>query len=223
MSDATTVELDFVRYELDTMRQRATRMLAEMTKRRTVRDFSSEPVPLEVVRMCIQTAAQAPSGANKLPWSFVLVSDPDLKRQIRLAAEREEREFYEGRAPKEWLDDLAPLGTDADKPFLEAAPFLIVVFAHRHGPEGQKYYYVSESVGIACGFLLAALHQAGLATLTHTPSPMTFLRDILQRPQHERAYLIVPVGYPAHGCRVPNITRKALSEVLIEHHAAPSE
>jgi nitroreductase len=181
-----------------------------------VRDFSDEPIPDDVVERCIETAAQAPSGANKQPWTFVLVTDPAIKSEIRAAAEAEERAFYAGRAPPRWLADLEPLGTDADKPFLEEAPVLIVVFAQRRGASAdERHYYVSESVGIACGFLLAALHDAGLAALTHTPSPMAFLAEILERPATERAYLLIPVGYPAAGCQVPRIERKSLAEVLI--------
>jgi nitroreductase len=198
------------------MRARAEALFAELARRRTVREFSDEPVPLDVVERCIATAAQAPSGANKQPWTFVLVTDPEVKRRIRAAAEEEERAFYGGRAPERWLRDLEPLGTDEHKPFLTTAPALVVVFAQRHGADAdERHYYVAESVGIAVGFLLAALHHAGLATWTHTPSPMAFLGEILGRPAHERAYLLGPVGYPAPGCRVPDITRKALNEVLV--------
>jgi nitroreductase len=196
-------------------------MLDDARRRRSVRDFSDEPVPLDVVRRCIETAAQAPSGANKQPWTFVLVTDPELKRRIREGAEAEERAFYAGRASERWLADLEPLGTDAKKPFLETAPALIAVFAQRHGPEDAggepaRHYYVAESVGIACGFLIAALHHAGLATLTHTPSPMKFLGQILERPDNERPYLLLPVGYPAPDCEVPDIERKPLDTVLFE-------
>jgi nitroreductase len=209
-------ELEFTRLSEAEMRARADALFAELVRRRTVREFSDEPVPLDVVERCIATAAQAPSGANKQPWTFVLVTDPEVKRRIRAAAEEEERAFYGGRAPERWLRDLEPLGTDEHKPFLTTAPALVVVFAQRHGADAdERHYYVAESVGIAVGFLLAALHHAGLATLTHTPSPMAFLGEILGRPAHERAYLLVPVGYPAPGCRVPDITRKALNEVLV--------
>jgi nitroreductase len=209
-------ELEFTRLSEAEMRARADALFAELVRRRTVREFSDEPVPLDVVERCIATAAQAPSGANKQPWTFVLVTDPEVKRRIRAAAEEEERAFYGGRAPERWLRDLEPLGTDEHKPFLTTAPALVVVFAQRHGADAdERHYYVAESVGIAVGFLLAALHHAGLATLTHTPSPMAFLGEILGRPAHERAYLLVPVGYPAPGCRVPDITRKALDEVLV--------
>lgn len=189
-----------------------------MATRRTVRDFSSEPVPYPLIEQAIRTAATAPSGANQQPWHFVVVTDPELKRQIREAAEAEEKENYEHRFPPEWLEALAPFGTDANKPFLETAPYLIVVFALNHGltPEGAKikHYYVQESVGIATGFLLTALHMAGLATLTHTPSPMGFLTKILNRPANERPFLLIPVGYPAPGAQVPDLTKKPLSELL---------
>jgi nitroreductase len=166
---------------------------------------------------CIETAAQAPSGANKQPWTFVLVTDPATKKKIRLAAEEEERAHYGGRAPDSWLQDLEPLGTDEHKPFLETAPALIVVFAQRYGEtRDEQHYYVNESVGIAVGFLLAALHHAGFAALTHTPSPMKFLAAILGRPENERPYLLIPVGYPEDGCEVPDIRRKELKEVLVE-------
>ena len=198
------------------MRARAAAFLADLRTRRSVRHFSNSPVPLDVVRRCIEAAAQAPSGANKQPWTFALVTDPDLKRQIREGAEAEERVFYGGRAPQSWLDDLHPFGTDAVKPFLETAPALVVVFAQSKGPDDTKHYYVRESVGIATGMLLAALHLAGLATLTHTPSPMNFLGRILGRPASEKPYLLVPVGYPADDCEVPDISRKPLSEVLVE-------
>jgi nitroreductase len=170
---------------------------------------------MEVVRAAVLAAAQAPSGANKQPWTFVVVTDPQKKKTIRKAAEAEEESFYGGRAPKTWLDDLAPLGTDSNKPFLEEAPALIVVFSHGVDPGGKKNYYVRESVGIACGMLLAALQMSGVATLTHTPSPMGFLAEILDRPDHERPYLLIPIGYPATDCRVPQIVRKAEEEVLV--------
>lgn len=195
---------------------RSSAFLHELASRRSVREFSDRPVPREALEHCIATAASAPSGANKQPWTFVLVTDPALKARIREAAEREERAFYEGRAPERWLSDLAPLGTDWHKPFLEVAPALIVVFAQKHAAEADaRHYYVNESVGIAVGFLLAALHHAGLVSLTHTPSPMGFLGELLDRPDHERAYLLIPVGYPAPDARVPDITRKSLDEVLV--------
>jgi nitroreductase len=184
------------------------------TRRRSIREFSDRPVAKELLELIIKTAGTAPSGANKQPWRFVVVTDLKLKHEIRLAAEKEERENYERRMPQEWLDDLAALGTDWHKEFLEIAPALIVVFAISHEPDGRKNYYVSESVGIACGFLLAAIHNAGLVSLTHTPSPMGFLQKILNRPDNERPYLLIPVGYPKEGVTVPNIKRKELAEIV---------
>lgn len=181
-----------------------------------MRHFSDEAVPHEVLQNCVAAAASAPSGANKQPWTFVVVTDPALKSRLREAAEREEEAFYGGRASDKWLRDLAPLGVGPNKPFLEVAPALIVVFAQRRGGDGDQHYYVNESVGIAVGFLLAALHDAGLATLTHTPKPMKFLREILERPDHEHPYMLIPVGLPAEDCEVPAIVKKPLSEVLVE-------
>ncbi len=193
--------------------------LARMRERRTVRDFSSEPVPFELIENAVATAATAPSGANQQPWTFVVVGDPAIKRAIRQAAEAEEKISYEQRMSEAWLNALAPLGTDWHKPHLEAAPYLIVVFAQAYGLDaaGQKvkHYYVSESVGVAVGMLLCSLHCAGLAALTHTPNPMGFLSDILGRPPNERAYVVIPVGYPALDATVPAITKKPLSEVLV--------
>lgn len=193
--------------------------LALARRRRTVRDFSDEPVSFEVLRLAIEAAASAPSGANQQPWTFVIVTNAEVKRRIREAAEKEEHENYHGRMPDEWLRALAPLQTDWHKEFLEIAPALIVVFKQDYGldPEGRHvtHYYVNESVGIACGFLLAALNAAGLATLTHTPSPMGFLREILGRPKNEKPYLLIPVGHPAADCRVPDLRRKPLDQVLI--------
>ena len=197
-------------------RTRARAFREEMERRRSVRDFSSRPVPLDVLRDCIATASTAPSGANKQPWTFVLVTDPELRSRIRLEAEAVERTFYTSRAPDRWLRDLQPFGTTWQKPFLEIAPALIVVLAQKHGSDSdQRHYYVNESVGIAVGLLLAALHHAGLATLIHTPSPMTFLTEALGRPSNERPYVLVPVGYPAEGARVPDIEKKPLSDVLV--------
>jgi iodotyrosine deiodinase len=215
------IPLDFERLSPDESRDRAWRFLAELRRRRTVREFTPDAIPMEAVDAAIEAAASAPSGANRQPWRFVVVTDGELKRRIREAAEAEEREFYEKRATPEWLADLAPLGTDWRKPFLETAPCLIVVFRIDFEPalldDGtesvHKNYYVGESVGIAVGFLLAALHVAGLATLTHTPSPMAFLAEILGRPRNEKPYLLIPVGYPAPGTRVPNISKKSLDEV----------
>jgi len=189
----------------------------EMAQRRTVRDFAPTPVPRAVIERCLQAAGTAPSGANQQPWRFVAISNPALKHEIRLAAEAEEREFYGRRAPAEWRDALAPLGTDEHKPFLDVAPWLIAVFYERTGPEVDgrkpKRYYPHESTGIACGLLIAALHRAGLATLTHTPSPMAFLNEILHRPKNEVPFLLLVVGHPAPDCHVPDITRKPLSEI----------
>lgn len=188
----------------------------ELHLRRTVREFAATPVPIEVIAACLRAAGSAPSGANQQPWRFVAVADPAIKRRIREAAEAEEREFYLHRAPEEWLQALAPLGTDADKPFLETAPWLIAVFYERTGVgengEKQKRYYPHESTGIACGLLIAALHRAGLAMLTHTPSPMAFLNQILERPKNEMPYLLLVVGHAAPGCRVPDITRLPLEQ-----------
>ena len=196
--------------------RRRVRELAErLALRRTVRDFAPDPVPFDIIESAVAAAATAPSGANIQPWRFVVVTDPVVKQRIREGAEAEEREFYRRRASPEWLAALAPLGTDHDKPFLVTAPALIVVFEVHKGGSEPRPYYVKESVGIAVGFLLAALHSAGLATLTHTPSPMRFLGEILDRPANERPYVLVPVGYPAEGARVPDIHRKPLGEVLV--------
>lgn len=199
------------------MKRRAADFCAEVGRRRTVREFSDRAVPREVIEDCLRAAATAPSGANLQPWRFVVVSDPAIKRQIRLGAEKEEHEFYHGKAPQEWLDALAPLGTNEDKPFLEIAPYLIVIFAQSYGvlPDGRKvkHYYAQESVGIATGMLITAIHHAGLASLTHTPSPMGFLNEILGRPANERAFLILVVGYPAEDARVPVIGKKPLDEI----------
>lgn len=201
------------------MLARARAFADEMQRRRTVRDFSPRPVPRELIEHCLRAACSAPSGANLQPWRFVAVSDPALKSRIRAGAEAEEREFYAHRAPREWLDALAPLGTDSNKPFLETAPWLIAVFIERFGrlPDGRKvkHYYTAESVGLASGLLLAAIHHAGLVALTHTPSPMGFLNDLLGRPPDvERPFLLVVVGYPAHDARVPDIERKPVERVV---------
>ena len=188
-----------------------------MEQRRSLRFFSSREVPEQVIQDLIMTASSAPSGANKQPWSFVAISGTDLKKKIRKAAEKEEREFYEHRAPDSWLKDLEPFGTDANKPFLETAPWLIVVFRENVDPMGGKNYYVQESVGIACGFLIAAIHQIGLVTLTHTPSPMNFLSSLLERPANEKPYLLLPLGYPAEDATVPVIEKKSLEEVAQFH------
>ncbi len=198
------------------METRARAFATEMQRRRTTRHFSDRPVPRAVIEACLEAASAAPSGANLQPWHFVVVEDPALKRLIREAAERAEEEFY-ATAPAEWLAALAPLGTDAHKPYLETAPYLIAVFAERYGltAEGKRrtHYYVSESVGIATGFLLAGLHHAGLVALTHTPSPMGFLSELLERPPNERPMMLVVTGYPAADARVPRLRRKPLQEV----------
>ena len=198
------------------MRSRASEFSSEVGRRRTVRDFSLKMPLREVLDDCLRAAGSAPSGANMQPWHFAIVGDADVKRRIRVAAEEEEREFYSGRAPQEWLDALGPLGTTAEKPFLETAPWLIGIFEESYGllPDGRrvKHYYARESVGIATGILITALHHAGLATLTHTPSPMGFLNQIMDRPSNERAFLLLVVGYPAEGATVPDIGRKSLGE-----------
>ncbi|MBF0279788.1 MAG: nitroreductase family protein [SAR324 cluster bacterium] len=199
------------------MLQRSLALRKEMQKRRTVRDFSDRTVPREIIENCLQTAGSAPSGANLQPWYFVVVSDSAVKQRIREEAEKEEHEFYQNRAPQEWLDALAPLGTDEQKPFLQTAPYLIAVFAQSYGvlPDGRKVknYYVSESVGIATGMLITAVHHAGLVSLTHTPSPMGFLNKILKRPSNERPFLLLVVGYPSEDAMVPEITKKAIGEI----------
>ena len=216
---ARFVKHEYSRPDVETMEERSNAFLETILRRRTVRAYSREPVPMLVVENAIAAAASAPSGANQQPWTFVVVTDPGLKRRIRVAAEEEERRSYGGRMPDEWLRALEPLGTDEHKPHLEDAPVLIVVFEHAYGldPDGRKvkHYYVRESVGIAVGFLLAALNDAGLATLTHTPSPMAFLSEVLERPENERAYVVIPVGYPAEGAEVPAITKKPLEAVLV--------
>lgn len=211
--------LEFAQRDETEMMARAQEFRALMKARRTVRDFSPRPVPRELIETCIMTAGGAPSGANQQPWTFVCIGDAATKTAIRDAAEKEEREFYAGRASDEWLDALAPIGTDANKPFLETAPWLIAIFAQRYGvtPEGKrvKHYYVPESVGIATGFLIAALHNAGLATLTHTPSPMGFLNEICGRPEHEKALILLVAGYPDDGALVPNIAKKPAEDIIV--------
>ncbi|HXG44543.1 MAG TPA: nitroreductase family protein [Gemmatimonadales bacterium] len=218
MDSPTFVPLaEYQEYPVEEMQRRAAEFYAELRRRRTVRAFSDRPVPQAVIADCLRAAGTAPSGANRQPWHFVVVTDPALKRAIRNAAERAEHEFYHRVAPPEWLEALAPLGTDEHKPFLETAPYLIVVFAQSYGvlPDGRKlkHYYVQESVGIATGLLIAALHHAGLVSLTHTPSPMGFLNELLGRPPHERPFLLLVVGYPAEGARVPRLARKSLEEI----------
>jgi iodotyrosine deiodinase len=219
MTKAKQIPLpDFIEYEPAEMQQRAADFYADIKRRRTVRHFSERPVARQVLEDCLRAAGTAPNGANMQPWHFVVVEDITLKQRIRAAAEAEEQAFYEGRAPADWLAALAPLGTDAHKPFLETAPYLIVIFAQSYGidKEGNrvKHYYVQESVGIATGILITALHRAGLATLTHTPSPMGFLNELLARPKWERPFLILVVGYPAAEATVPNISKKPLEEIV---------
>ena len=207
-----------IRLPREEMLRRSREFYQLMDRRRTVRDFSDKPVPLEIIEQIILAASSAPSGANKQPWTFCVVSAPELKRRIREAAEKEEYENYHSRMSEEWLADLEPFGTDWHKPFLETAPYLIVVFKKAYDlADGvkKKNYYVNESVGLATGFLLAAIHNAGLASLTHTPSPMNFLQEILGRPENERPFLLIPVGYPAENARVPDINRKELGDVMV--------
>jgi nitroreductase len=207
----------YFEYPPEQMKQRAAEFRLEMQRRRTVREFSDRPVPREVIEECLRTAGLAPSGANLQPWHFVVVGDPNVKREIRIAAEQEEREFYQRRAPQEWLDALAAIGTDEHKPFLETAPYLIAIFGRNHSylPDGRRVrnYYVNESVGIATGFLIAAIHNAGLVSLTHTPSPMGFLNGILHMPPDAKPFLLLVVGYPADDARVPALTKKPLDEI----------
>lgn len=208
-------------YPLDEMRRRATDFYNNIRRRRTIRDFSNRPVPRDLIESCLLAAGTAPSGANLQPWQFVVIEDPAIKQKIRAAAEQEEREFYGGKAPQEWLDALAPLGTDEHKEFLTIAPYLIAVFARSYDllPDGRKVknYYVSESVGLATGMLITALHQCGLASLTHTPSPMGFLNEILKRPSNERPVMLLVVGYPAADAQVPAkaLEKKPLDEIAV--------
>ncbi|MCB0614563.1 MAG: nitroreductase family protein [Phaeodactylibacter sp.] len=207
-----------VQYSQAEMIQRSRDFYHFMDKRRTVRNFSDQPVPLEVIENILLAASSAPSGAHKQPWTFCVVGQPGLKRKIREAAEKEEYQNYHGRMSDEWLADLATFGTDWHKPFLETAPYLIIVFKKAYDlvdGEKKKNYYVNESVGLATGFLLTAIHNAGLASLTHTPSPMNFLQEILERPENERPFLLIPVGYPAEEALVPDISRKKLEEVMV--------
>lgn len=217
MSDYPTLPLQQYReFPIEEMRERLEAFYTDMNRRRTVREFSTRPVPRDLIETALKVANTAPSGANLQPWHFVAVSGPETKRKIREAAEAEEREFYTHRASEEWLAALEPLGTDERKPFLETAPYLIAVFLQKYGelPDGRKvkHYYPAESTGLATGLLIAALHRAGLATLTHTPSPMKFLNEILGRPKSERPFLLLVVGYPAEAARVPDIGRKSLEE-----------
>jgi nitroreductase len=217
MKDSEFIPLEYEVLDDEEMIARSKEFLIRMKQRRSCRQFSNRPVPWGIIENCIRSAATAPSGANMQPWHFSVVSDPEVKHRIRIDAEKEEREFYSKRAPQEWLDALGPLGTDANKPFLESAPYLIVIFSQSYTLTAQgnkvKNYYVSESVGIAAGILITALHQSGLATLTHTPSPMRFLNQILNRPQNELPFLILVVGYPAEEAEVPKITKKPFDEI----------
>ena len=210
------IKLDYEAKKTESIMANASQFCLEMSSRRSVRDFDSRDVPKAVIEQILTTANLAPSGANKQPWTFCAISNPEIKKQIRIAAEKEEYENYHGRMSESWLEDLNPLGTDWNKPFLEIAPWLIVVFKKSYNQDDSgkksKNYYVSESVGIACGFLIAAIHKAGLVTLTHTPSPMNFLQSILSRPDNEKPFLLLPVGYPQIGATVPNIVKKAISE-----------
>jgi nitroreductase len=227
VSAPKTIPLEFDRLAPAESERRGVELVARLARRRSVRDFSPEPVPRAWIERALSAAASAPSGANRQPWRFVAVADPALQREIRVAAEAEERAGYEHRMSAEWLRALAPLGTDWRKPFLETAPWLVVVFAELWEalPDGgkAKNYYVKESVGIACGLFIAALHEMGLVTLTHTPSPMAFLNQILGRPDNEKPYILFPVGYPAEAARVPDIRRKPLGEVVVWREAPPAE
>jgi len=217
MPEAIFQPLKFTEFPIDEMKQRATSFRESMETRRSVRYFSNRPVPRAIIEECLIAAGTAPNGANLQPWQFVVISDPKVKHEIRVEAEKEEEEFYHRRAPQEWLDALAPLGTDEHKPFLETAPYLIAIFGITHSimSDGQrvKNYYVNESVGIATGFLITALHHAGLVSLTHTPSPMGFLNSILNRPSEERPFLLLVTGFPAEEAQVPIITKKPLGEI----------
>ena len=204
-------------YDIEEMESRSHKFLETMDSRRSVRDFSDKEIPESVIENILLTASTAPSGAHKQPWTFCVVKDPEIRKQIRIAAEKEERESYDHRMTEEWLKDLEPIGTDWNKPFLEIAPYLIVVFKRSYEIEENNHkhqnYYVTESCGIACGFLLAAIHHAGLVALTHTPSPINFLSKILNRPINEKPFLLIPVGYPVEECWVPDIKRKGISEI----------
>ena len=217
--------LQFQRLPLHEQHARAREFMQLMQRRRSVREFSPEPVPLSLIETLIATAGSAPSGANKQPWRFVVVTDPELKAQIRQAAEQVERENYQRRFPDDWLQDLEPLGTTYEKPFLEIAPVLVVMFKIDYGVsekgERIKHYYVNESAGIAAGLLIAAIHNAGLVTVTHTPSPMGFLQKILQRPKNEKPFLLLPIGYPAADAQVPELSKKPLSEIMIINPGKP--
>ena len=212
------IPYDYLKFTADEQLKRANEFYELCNRRRTVREFSPKPVPRNLLETIIRTAGTSPSGANKQPWRFIIVTDKELKRKIRVAAEKEEKESYERRMSQEWLDDLAALGTDWHKPFIEIAPALIVVFSIEYEQDGgriRKNYYVKESVGLAVGFLLVAIHNAGLVSLTHTPSPMHFLQEILNRPPNERPFVLIPVGYPPENVTVPNISRKSLEQISV--------
>lgn len=219
MSDFIPLDQFYTELPKETMNQRADEFYEQMKRRRSVRDFSDRPVSRKIIEKAILTAGTAPNGANLQPWYFAVAESVGVKKKIREAAEEEERAFYSERAPVEWLNKLAPLGTDENKPFLEKAPYLIAVFAQSYGIDDagnkQKHYYVKESVGIACGMLITALHNAGLATLTHTPSPMGFLNEIFERPSNERPFLLLVTGYPDENAKVPDITKKTLDEIAL--------
>lgn len=220
MKPRNEIPLNYQTKEINEMKTLSEEFALLMKKRRTVRNFSDKEIPKDIIRNCIQAALNSPSGANQQPWHFVLISNNDIKKQIRVAAEKEEYEFYNSRAPREWLEALTPLGTDYSKPFLETAPYLIAIFEKKYEisetGEKKKYYYTKESVGIACGILITALHSAGIATLTHTPSPMNFLNTILGRPKNEKPFLLLVVGIPASNTTVPNIQRKNFDEAVTE-------
>jgi nitroreductase len=228
----TKAKPDFIPYHparlpFEETTRRARDFYEEMNARRSVRYFSADPVPREAIELAIRTASTAPSGAHRQPWTFVVVDDPAIKKQIREAAEVEERKSYEGgRMPPDWIEALAPLGTSWQKPYLETVPYIVVVFEQTTGFEAdgrvRKHYYVKESVGIACGMFIAALHHMGLATLTHTPSPMRFLSEILGRPKNEKPYILFPIGYPSDDCEVPNIERKSLQEIAVFNPSSDS-
>lgn len=208
---------DYIELSEEEMKVKSEQFKSDMQRRRTVREFSDRPVPKEIIENAIKAAGTAPNGANKQPWHFAVISNPVLKKKIRIAAEEEEQEFYNNRAPEDWLEALQPFGTDEKKPFLETAPYLIAIFSQSYGitesGEKEKHYYVKESVGIAAGILITALHLSGLATLTHTPSPMGFLNELLDRPKHEKPFLLLVVGYPAEDVEVPDIEKKSLDEI----------
>jgi nitroreductase len=218
MKNHPFIPYEGLNFSIEESQERSSEYYNFMDKRRSVRHFSDKPIPKEVIEKLIMTASSAPSGAHKQPWVFCAVSDPEIKKKIRIAAEEEEYKSYHGRMSQEWLDDLKPMGTDEHKPFLEIAPWLIIVFKKPYDivdGEKKQNYYVAESVGLASGFLLTAIHNAGLVSLTHTPSPMKFLQKVLNRPENEKPFLLIPVGYPAENAEVPDIHRKPADEVIV--------